>query len=68
MINKNKLKIILIIIILDLFVSVVFLKNTEIWKNSNWKNKYWRIASNDYHHDLLPNIDVIEKWGGKRFF
>jgi len=64
MFSQKKFRIILIIILLDLLVSAIFLKNTELWKNNDWKNKYWRIESNVYHHDLLPNIDVIEKWGG----
>ena len=63
MFGKKKFRIILIIILLDLLVSTIFLKNTELWKNNDWENKYWRIESNVYHHDLLPNIDVIEKWG-----
>jgi len=60
---KNFLKIILFILILDLLISIIFLKNTTFWKNDNWEDKYWRIESNIYHHDLLPNIDVVEKWG-----
>ncbi len=64
MFSIKKFKIIFIIIFLDLLVSSIFLKNTELWKSNDWKNKYWRIESNVYHHTFLPNIDVIEKWGG----
>jgi hypothetical protein len=60
---KKSLGIITIVITLDLIVSAIFLKNTILWNNNDWENKYWRIESNIYHHDLLPNIDVVEKWG-----
>ena len=60
---KSTFKVVLVIIILDLLISVFFLKKTVMWKNNNWEDKYWRIESNIYHHDLLPNIDVFEKWG-----
>ena len=60
---KSTFKVVLVIIILDLLISAFFLKKTVIWKNNNWEDKYWRIESNIYHHDLLPNIDVFEKWG-----
>ena len=33
---KNTFKVVLVIIILDLLISVFFLKKTVIWKNNNW--------------------------------
>ena len=60
----NKVKIIILIIIVDLIFTNLFFKNTSIWKNPDWEKKYWRVASPIFHHSILPNIDKIEKWGG----
>lgn len=61
----NKTKLILIILIVDFILSNLIFKNTQYWSNINWEDKWWRVASKDYHHAILPNIDQIEKWGGK---
>ena len=62
---KSIFKIIIAVLIIDFVFSTIFLKKTDIWINKNWENKYWRISSNIYHHDLKANIDVMESWGGK---
>jgi len=61
---NSKIKLVIIIFLFDLIFSSVFLKNTTFWHNENWEKYWWRIPSKIYHHDLLPNIDQIEKWGG----
>jgi len=58
------MKFIIIILLFDLFISNIFLKNTDYWHNENWEKYWWRIPSKIYHHDLLPNVNQIEKWGG----
>ena len=62
---KEYLKIILIVFITDLLMTNFFFKNTEFWENDKWKKKYYRIKSDIYHHDLMPNVEVYETWGGK---
>ena len=54
-----------LILTIDFLISSFFLKKTDVWKNDQWQDKYYRIKSNIYHHDLMPNIEVIESWGGK---
>ena len=61
----NKIKYIFFILIFDFLISNLIFKNTPYWNVVNWEEKYWRIPSNIYHHDILPNIDKVEKWGGK---
>ena len=61
-------KILLIFIIslsLDIVLSNLILKKTKYWENIAWKEKWWRIPSKIYHHDILPNTDQFEIWGGK---
>ena len=53
------------ILTIDSLITSFFLKKTDIWKNDQWQDKYYRIKSDIYHHDLMPNIEVIESWGGK---
>ena len=62
---NNKITFIFLLLIFDLIISNLFLKNTSLWSVSGWENKYWRIQSEIFHHDILPNINVVEKWGGK---
>tara|TARA_A100001011_G_scaffold345107_1_gene380620 strand:+ start:666 stop:1796 length:1131 start_codon:yes stop_codon:yes gene_type:complete len=62
---KDYLKIILIVLIMDFFMTNFFLKKTGFWENEKWKNKYYRIKSDIYHHDLMPDIEAYETWGGK---
>ncbi len=65
--NKNKyLKIIIYLVIIlsaDLIGSNLIFKKKSFWEYKKLNNLYWRIPSTIYHHDLLPNIDVIEPWG-----
>ena len=61
---KNFFKIVIIILLFDFSISVLVLKKTGFWDHKNWDYKYWRIESNIYHHDLMPNISVFENWGG----
>ena len=60
---KSYLKVFIILLIIDFLFSSIFLKNTIYWENKNWEKKYWRISSEIYHHDLMSNVDVVEKWG-----
>ena len=62
----NKIIFIGIVIITDILFSNFFFKKTSYWNNINWEDKYWRVPSKIYHHKILPNIDVIEKWDGKK--
>jgi hypothetical protein len=57
--------ILLTIFIADILITSVFLKKTELWKNDNWQKKFFRIKSDIYHHDLMPNIEQFESWGGE---
>ena len=61
--KKIILKFLFFFLLLDLIISSLFLKNTHFWNNEHKKNLYWRISSKIYHHDLMPNVDVDEKWG-----
>ena len=62
---KEFLKIFLIVLFLDSILTNLFLKNTSFWKNEKWEDKSHRIISKVYHHDLKPNVEVYETWGGK---
>src|SRR6056300_1699172 len=59
----NKIKYIIYILIFDFLSSSLIFKNTSYWNVANWEEKYWRIPSKIYHHDILPNVDKIERWG-----
>jgi len=61
---KEYFKIFLIFLIIDSLITNFFLKKTQFWENEKWKKKYHRIQSQIYHHDLLPNIEAYETWGG----
>ena len=56
-------KILIIIFFLDFIITSTIIKKFEFWQSDIMEEKYWRIQSDLYHHDLLPNIDVIESWG-----
>ena len=60
---KTFFKIFLIIFILDFLITSTILKKFKFWQNTISQDQYWRIESNIYHHDLLPNVDVVENWG-----
>ena len=62
---REFLKIFLIVLILDSILTSLFLKKTSFWKNEKWEDKSHRIISKVYHHDLKPNVEVYETWGGK---
>ena len=61
----KKTKFILYILIIDIILSNIVLKQTSFWDVPSWDNKYWRVQSKIYHHGVLPNVDEIESWGGK---
>ena len=54
-----------LVVILD-FVFVLILKQINFWDNFN-NDVYWRIKSDIYHHDILPNTNVYENWGNLRY-
>ena len=60
---KTFFKIFLIIFVLDFLITSTILKKFKFWQNTISQDQYWRIESNIYHHDLLPNVDVVENWG-----
>lgn len=65
-IKKNIFKIIIYLITilgLDFIGSNLIFKKKSFWEYKKLNDLYWRIPSDIYHHDLLPNIDVIEPWG-----
>ena len=53
------------ILFLDITISNLIFKNTKYWDNNKWDKRWWRVPSLIYHHDILPNIDQIEVWGGQ---
>ena len=57
------LKFIILILLLDFIISNLFFKKMKFWEYSKLKDHYWRIPSDIYHHDIMPNIDVNEPWG-----
>ena len=59
------IKIILTVLIIDFVASNLLFKKLNFWEYDKLTNQYWRIPSKIYHHDLLPNINVIEPWGFK---
>ena len=60
---KTFLKIFLIFFILDFLIASTILKKIKFFPKEIWEDQYWRIKSDIYHHDLLPNVDIIESWG-----
>ena len=61
----NKIKFFFFILLIDIIISNIIFKNTSYWEYSEWEKKWWRVSSPIYHHAILPNIDKVEKWGGK---
>ncbi len=51
------------ILFFDFILSNLFFKKKDFWEYERLIDHYWRISSDIYHHDLMPNIDVIEPWG-----
>ena len=62
---KKILLILIIALSIDIILSNLVLKKTRYWENVAWEKKWWRVPSKIYHHDLLPNTDQFEIWGGK---
>ena len=62
---KNIFIISFILLSLDFLSSHFFFKKMEFWKYDKLVNHFWRIPSEIYHHDIMPNIDVLEPWGFK---
>ena len=62
---KEYLKIFLIILTVDSLITNFILNKTRFWENEKWEKKDHRIQSQIYHHDLKPNIEAYEIWGGK---
>ena len=62
---KKILLIAIIAISIDIILSNLILKKTRYWENVAWEKKWWRVPSKVYHHDILPNTDQFEIWGGK---
>ena len=64
--NKNIFKkIILVFLIfgtLDFFLTNYFFKKTTVWKSIVSQKQYWRISSDIYDHDLMPNVNEMNKW------
>jgi len=54
-----------ILLVADFLASNLIFKKTHFWNKEKFSKKYWRVLSPIYNHDLLPDIDVIEPWGGK---
>ena len=57
--------VVLLVVIFD-FIFVAILKKINFWENFN-NDVYWRIKSEIYHHDMLPDTDVYENWGDLRY-
>ena len=47
----------------DFVLSNLIFKKKNFWKYDKLVEHYWRIPSKIYHHDILPNINVVEPWG-----
>ena len=62
---KKIIFVLLIALLIDIILSNLIFKNTIYWSNNSWDQKWWRVSSKIYHHDILPNIDQVEEWGGK---
>ena len=60
---KNILIILFILLSLDFLASYFFFKKKEFWNYHKLVDHFWRIPSEIYHHDIMPNIDVLEPWG-----
>ena len=52
-------------LLIDGIISNLIFKNIKYWDNNKWEKKWWRVSSSIYHHDILPNTDQIEVWGGQ---
>ena len=59
---NNKFHKLIFIIITILFFDYLFsffIKNKKFW-HEMYPDKYWRIPSYIYHHDLKPNVEETE--------
>jgi len=67
--NNNRFYKLIFIIITFLFFDYLlsfFIKNKKFWHDM-YPDKYWRIPSYIYHHDLKPNVEETETWGGNKY-
>jgi len=67
-INKKFNNVILILFIFLFFdyLFTFFIKRQNFWKKI-YPDKYWRIPSYIYHHDLNANVEGLETWGGYKY-
>jgi lysophospholipase L1-like esterase len=61
-----KFVIIFFVILLFDYLFSFFIKTKDFW-NQIYPDKYWRIPSYTYHHDLKANVDVVESWGSYQY-
>ena len=61
-----KFTIIIFIILLIDYLFSFFIKTKNFWTEV-YPDKYWRIPSYHYHHDLRANVDVVENWGSYKY-
>ena len=64
--SKKFVFILFIILFFDFIFSNLLFKKTAVWDMKINQKKPWRVASKDYHHDLLPMINVNEYWGNNQ--
>ena len=64
--SKKFVFILFIILFFDFIFSNFLFKKTSAWDIKIDQKKPWRVASKDYHHDLLPMINVNEYWGNNK--
>ena len=61
-----KFVVIVFIILLSDYLFSFFIKNKNFW-NQIYPDKYWRVPSYVYHHDLKANVDATESWGSYQY-
>ena len=61
-----KFVVIVFIILLFDYLFTFFIKNKNFWKQI-YPDKYWRVPSYIYHHDLKANVDAVESWGSYQY-
>ena len=54
----------ILIFLIDFVSSNLYFKKKDFWYYDGFVDHYRRISSKIYHHDLLPNINLDEPWGG----
>jgi lysophospholipase L1-like esterase len=66
-INRFLKFVIILLIVLSLDYLVSFLLKTKSFWVQIYPNKYWRVPSQIYHHDLKANVEELESWGSFRY-